>query len=92
MTADRPPVTADRPHLPRRPLWLCRVCAAPWPCVVARETLLAEYGDNRGGLSVHLCTALFNATRDLHALNPDGTPSPRDLYARFIGWAPRMPL
>ena len=82
-------MTTGHPHLPRRPLWLCRACAAAWPCGAAREALLIEYADNLVGLSVYLCSALFDATADLHTLNPDGSPSPRDLYARFISWVPR---
>nr|WP_192772453.1 hypothetical protein [Plantactinospora soyae] len=82
-------VTSDGPHLPRRPSWRCRACAAAWPCRTARKILLTEYADDRVGLSVYLCTTLYDATADLHPLQPVDRPTPRDLYRRFIGWVPR---
>jgi hypothetical protein len=82
-------VTSDGPHLPRRPSWRCRACAAAWPCRIAREILLTEYADDRVGLSVYLCTTLYDVTADLHPLQPVDRPTPRDLYRRFIGWVPR---
>lgn len=61
-----------RPHLPLRPLWLCRVCAAPWPCPVARLTLRQEYAHDRVGLSVYPeAAALF--TRFLGWARPRDT-------------------
>ncbi|TWH67584.1 hypothetical protein [Micromonospora olivasterospora] len=36
-----------RPHLPVRPIWLCRVCGHTWPCGAARLSLLAEYREDR---------------------------------------------
>ncbi|MEO3743375.1 hypothetical protein [Plantactinospora sp. B5E13] len=82
-------MTTDGPHLPRRPLWSCRVCAAAWPCDTARERLLTEYAHDRVALSVYLCAMLYDATSDLHVRYQSGGPSPQDLYARFIGWVPR---
>lgn len=77
----------SRAHLPLRPLWLCRVCAAPWPCATARLTLLREYADARVTLLIYLATLLHEAVDDLYALNPDDGPTPEQLFARFIGWA-----
>ncbi|MFG1678394.1 hypothetical protein [Micromonospora sp. NPDC049282] len=79
--------SASRPHLPVRPIWLCRCCAQPWPCGVARLALAAEYADDRVGLSVYLCGQLYDAATDLHRLNPNDAPSPQALFARFIAWA-----
>ncbi|MBG6101047.1 MULTISPECIES: hypothetical protein [Micromonospora] len=76
-----------RPHLPLRPLWLCRVCAAPWPCPVARLTLRREYAHDRIGLSVYLCSVLHEAAADLYRLNPHDGPDPAALFTRFLGWA-----
>ncbi|MEU8260902.1 hypothetical protein AB0C02_09820 [Micromonospora sp. NPDC048999] len=78
-----------RPHLPLRPLWLCRVCAAPWPCAAARLSLTAEYAADPIGLSVYLCGVLYEATADLHRLNPDDAPDPAALFDRFLAWARR---
>lgn len=74
-------------HLPLRPLWLCRVCAAPWPCAVARLSLLREYAHDRVGLLVHLSERLHEAAGELHTLNPYDGPTPGQLFARFLGWA-----
>ena len=79
--------TPRRPHLPLRPLWLCRVCAGPWPCPVARLTLRQEYAHDRIALSIYLCTVLHDAAADLYRLNPQDGPDPAALYARFLGWA-----
>ncbi|MEV0806938.1 hypothetical protein [Micromonospora sp. NPDC050200] len=82
-------MVTDRPHLPLRPLWLCRVCAAPWPCATARLALVAEYAHDRVALSVYLCTVLYDAAADLHRLHPHDGPDPAALFARFLGWVPR---
>ncbi|MCI4064307.1 hypothetical protein MRQ36_17565 [Micromonospora sp. R77] len=82
---------AVRPHVPIRPLWLCRVCAAPWPCQPARLLLLMEYRRDRPGLSVHLAGCLFDATADLLALNPNPGPSPAELFERFLAWTRGRP-
>ncbi|MET7960704.1 hypothetical protein ABZ356_07565 [Micromonospora zamorensis] len=76
-----------RPHLPLRPLWLCRICAAPWPCPVARLTLHQEYAHDRIALSIYLCAVLHDAASDLYRLNPHDGPDPAALFARFLGWA-----
>ncbi len=89
---NRPPwaqARAARPHLPLRPLWLCRVCAAPWPCATARLTLIAEYAHDRIALSVYLCAVLHEAAADLDRLDPDEGPTPAALFARFLAWVPR---
>ncbi|MGC4771860.1 hypothetical protein ACLQ25_23190 [Micromonospora sp. DT44] len=82
---------AVRPHLPMRPLWLCRVCAAAWPCQPARLLLSIEYRRDRVGLSVYMAGLLFAATADLIKLNPNPAPSPADLFARFVSWTARHP-
>ncbi|MFC4106885.1 hypothetical protein [Micromonospora zhanjiangensis] len=76
-----------RPHVPRRPLWLCRACADVWPCPTARLKLKAVYGDDRAGLCVLLCGLLYEAIEDLHRLNPRTGPSPQGLFDRLVGWA-----
>jgi hypothetical protein len=42
------------PHVPMRPLWRCRSCAAEWPCQPARLSLLVEYRGNRTALLLYL--------------------------------------
>lgn len=78
-------------HLPRRPLWLCRVCSAAWPCATARMLLRVEYAGNAVALSVYLAGQLFDATADLIKLNPSPAPSPADLFDRFLAWAAQRP-
>ncbi|WP_018785198.1 hypothetical protein [Micromonospora sp. CNB394] len=80
--------TDTRPHLPIRPLWICKRCAHPWPCAEARLALLTEYAADRLALSVYLCGQLYDAAQELHRLNPHEAPSPQALFARFVGWAP----
>ncbi|MGA4728790.1 hypothetical protein ACPB67_15295 [Micromonospora taraxaci] len=84
---DDRPGAPRRPHLPLRPLWLCRVCAAPWPCPVARLTLCQEYAHDRIALSIYLCTVLHDAAADLYRLNPHDGLDPAVLFTRFLGWA-----
>ncbi|MEU1888450.1 hypothetical protein [Micromonospora sp. WMMD987] len=78
-----------RRHLPLRPLWLCRVCAGPWPCGTARLALVAEYAHDRAALHVHLCAVLHDAAADLYRLHPDTGPDPAALFTRFLAWVPR---
>ncbi|WP_347404837.1 hypothetical protein [Micromonospora sp. WMMD1102] len=80
-------------HLPRRPLWLCRACAAEWPCLTARSLLVVEYVVDPVGLSVYLATMLQAALEDHRRLSPDPGPDPARMYARFLGWAkPRLDI
>lgn len=86
----RPVVTGA--HLPLRPLWLCRACAAPWPCAPARLALLREYAEDRVALLVYLGGLLHDAAGHLHTLHPEDGPDPGQLFTRFLGWAiPRRP-
>ncbi|SCE97650.1 hypothetical protein GA0070216_103472 [Micromonospora matsumotoense] len=80
---------AIRPHVPMRPLWLCRVCAAPWPCQPARLLLTMDYRQDRVGLSVYMAGRLFDATGDLVTLNPNAVPPPAELFERFLAWTRR---
>ncbi|WP_432955810.1 hypothetical protein [Micromonospora haikouensis] len=84
---DRRAVPPPTPHAALRPLWLCRACAAPWPCAVARLTLRREYAHDKVGLHVYLCTVLHEATADLYRLRPHDGLDPRALFDRFLGWA-----
>ncbi|MEU4554200.1 hypothetical protein [Micromonospora violae] len=79
-------------HLPRRPSWLCRVCAATWPCAFARMLLRVEYEGDRVALSIYMASQLDDATADLLTLNPDPGPDPRELFDRFLAWTaqPRL--
>ncbi|MGN9810528.1 hypothetical protein ACTMSW_14345 [Micromonospora sp. BQ11] len=78
------------PHTALRPIWLCRACAAPWPCGTARLGLSREYATDPVGLHVYLCTLLHDAVADLYRLNPHDGPDPRDLFDRFLAWASRI--
>ncbi|MGC5033186.1 hypothetical protein [Micromonospora sp. DT229] len=87
MAGQRRPVATAKPHTPLRPLWLCRACAAPWPCGSARVTLLREYAQDRVALLVYLGGLLHDAADQLHTLNPHGGSAPAQLFDRFVGWA-----
>ncbi|GGL88216.1 hypothetical protein [Micromonospora yangpuensis] len=76
----------SRPHLPIRPLWLCRRCGQPWPCGAAKLALLAEYQDSPLSLFLYLAGCLHNAIDDLHQLHPSDTGSTADVFDRFLGW------
>lgn len=93
MTRPTDPAPGRRPgpHLPLRPLWLCRRCGHPWPCGPARLTLLADFRDDRIALHVYLGSVLLAAAADLHRLNPEPGPDPAALFTRFLGWAGRSP-
>ncbi|TDB73059.1 hypothetical protein E1182_21905 [Micromonospora sp. KC721] len=80
-------VSPPRPHLPLRPLWLCRSCGTPWPCASARLALLREYAHDRVALLVYLGGLLHDAAGELHRLHPHDGPEPRQLFGRFLGWA-----
>ncbi|SCF37306.1 hypothetical protein GA0070216_111204 [Micromonospora matsumotoense] len=43
-----------RPHLPLRPLWVCRACGGPWPCAEGRLLLRIEYDAHLVDLAVYL--------------------------------------
>jgi hypothetical protein len=80
----RPPT---RPHVPQRPLWLCRNCAQPWPCGRAKIELLREHATDPTHLRIYLCSQLHEALRDLRALRPDDRlPTPAETFNRFLSW------
>lgn len=76
----------SRSHRMVRPLWLCRVCAGPWPCGPARLALLREFGGDRCGLSIQMATLYVSALHDLSRLHPYDEPTPELLFQRFVGW------
>ncbi|AEV87584.1 hypothetical protein ACWT_6572 [Actinoplanes sp. SE50] len=71
-------MTEGTEHLPARPSWDCRVCAQPWPCPPARETL--GRGHNRMDLAVKMWDYLEEAARDMPQV-----PAP-ELFDRFLRW------
>ncbi|MEV4755403.1 hypothetical protein AB0J86_09850 [Micromonospora sp. NPDC049559] len=75
-------------HTPSRPLWICRVDAAPWPCAEARLWLTRTHRENPVALYVLLGAALAEAMTDLYRLDAYGAPEPRILFDRFLGWTP----
>ena len=80
-----------RPHLPQRPIWLCRSCTADWPCLTARTRLAIDYARDPVGLALYLASALQSAVDDLYRLNPDPGPDPTVMHARFLAWVrPRI--
>ncbi|GAB3949579.1 hypothetical protein [Micromonospora vulcania] len=89
----RPYPPGHRPHLPIRPLWLCRACGLPWPCADARLLLKAEYENHYVELAIYLSGLYHEATHDLFRLNPYDGPTPRELFERFVAWGPhRRPI
>lgn len=90
---NRRPLARPRPHLPQRPIWLCRVCAHPWPCGEARLALVREHGEDLTYLRIYLASQMHDALRDLLTLNRYEAPTPEATFTRFLSWAapPRPP-
>ena len=84
---NRRPLARPRPHLPQRPLWLCRVCAGPWPCGEARLALRREHRTDLTYLRIYLASQMRDALRDLIKLNPNTAPTPEATFNRFLAWA-----
>ncbi|MEN3608091.1 hypothetical protein AAH979_00950 [Plantactinospora sp. ZYX-F-223] len=78
----------NRPHSPRRPLWTCRQCGSPWPCLLSKWSLLVEFRQEPLSLFGYLGAALFEAAGDLFRLSPNPGPYPAELHRRFLGWVP----
>ncbi|MFY1673815.1 flavin reductase [Plantactinospora sp. WMMB334] len=74
-----------RPHLPIRPLFLCRTCGGKWPCQPARLALLAMFQDDRQGLRLHLARKLLTALADQPCTDT------ATLTTRFLAWLPPPP-
>lgn len=74
-------------HQPMRPMWRCRVCAAPWPCQPARISLLNQYNRRLVDLCQYLAGQYLKAIEDLIRVNPNHLPS--NLHLRFLGWPTR---
>jgi hypothetical protein len=74
----------SRPHLPMRPAWRCRVCAAPWPCPAAQLDLSNEFRGHAVALAFYLATSMYEAMDDMYRLGV--RPDPAALRARFLGW------
>ncbi|MEU8285678.1 hypothetical protein AB0C01_15225 [Micromonospora sp. NPDC048905] len=73
-----------RPHLPMRPAWLCRNCAAPWPCGRAQLDLAAEFYGHSIALAFYLAASMHEAIDDVHGLGL--RPNLPAMHARFLGW------
>jgi hypothetical protein len=73
-----------RPHQPMRPAWLCRNCAAPWPCAPAQLHLATEFYGHSIALAFYLAANMQDAVDDLYSIGV--RPDPRALHARFLGW------
>ncbi|MFI5924584.1 hypothetical protein ACIA3K_01260 [Micromonospora sp. NPDC051543] len=74
----------SRPHLPMRPAWLCRNCAAAWPCSRAQLDLVAEFYGHSLALALYLTSCMNEAIHDLYGLG--GRPDLALMHARFLGW------
>jgi len=83
---------SDRLHVAQRPLWLCRVCAAEWPCPTARARLSVEYAADRVGLRVYLAGLMIDAIDDFALLRPNPGPDPKALFTRFLIWSDPEPM
>ena len=75
-------------HLPRRPLWLCRVEGRPWPCAEARLRLARQCQRDRVALCLYLGHVWIDMVSDLNRLYPDTAPEPGVLAERVFGWLP----
>ncbi|WP_405095747.1 hypothetical protein [Micromonospora sp. NBC_01412] len=67
-----------------RPAWLCRSCAASWPCGPARLDLLTEFRGHSIALAFYLAASMYQAMDDMHHLG--SRPAPGVLHTRFLGW------
>ncbi|MBQ1034734.1 MULTISPECIES: hypothetical protein [Micromonospora] len=74
----------SRPHLPMRPAWLCRNCAAAWPCSRAQLDLVAEFYGHSLALALYLASCMNEAIHDLYILG--GRPDFARMHVRFLGW------
>jgi hypothetical protein len=83
-------IIVPAPHLPLRPLWICRLDAQPWPCAQARLDLVDGFRDRTLSLTLYLAGQFVEALGDLNAIDPElgRPPDSRVLYERFIGWVP----
>jgi hypothetical protein len=75
-------------HVGLRPTWDCRVCAAPWPCAIAKERMQAEFEGFPSVMSIYMSAQMHDATRDFMA---QGAGPPPDLYERFLAWIRPQP-
>ena len=77
-------MTRPRPHLPMRPAWLCRTCAAPWPCGPAQLDLMIEFHGHSIALTFYLAASMREAIDDVYGLGL--RPDLPAMHARFLGW------
>ncbi|TDB71109.1 hypothetical protein [Micromonospora sp. KC723] len=83
MTGHASPAALRR-HVPVRPTWRCRACAAPWPCSPAKLWLRHEYAHDRPALAIYLCLLMHDAIAD--ATKFDVRVDPAAYFTRFITW------
>jgi hypothetical protein len=76
-------------HLHGKPTWNCRTCTQPWPCPTARADLTEEFREFPSVLTVYMAAQMHEALSDLASETRQQTP--RDLYARFLGWIRHTP-
>jgi len=78
-------------HVPNRPIWTCRDCGEPWPCLVRRGQLRREAVEDRVGVLQYLGVQYWFAMDDSFR-NPVTGPSPRGMRGRFLGWIDQGPV
>ena len=82
----------EHSHTPRRPLWLCRSDATPWPCPAARLRLARQCRTDRVAVCLYLGRVWCELVSDIYRLHPDTAPEPGALAERIFGWLPPRQL
>ncbi len=65
-------------HVSQRPVWDCKVCGEPWPCIPAREHLAGAMDPTE--LRTLMWEFLEEAARELPRV------SAPELFERFLHW------
>jgi hypothetical protein len=80
-------VTGELDHAPRKPLWSCRGCERPWPCLGAQVELLATYEGMPLSLSLYLAASWVDLLTDFARIYASDEPDARETWERVVGWA-----
>ncbi|MEV4630213.1 hypothetical protein AB0J90_28535 [Micromonospora sp. NPDC049523] len=74
-------------HVFRVPLYDCRACGRPWPCLAAQAELTAQYTDMPLSLALYLASCWVDLLTAFARLDTGQTPDARATWERVVGWS-----
>lgn len=80
-------VYGELEHGFRAPLYDCRACGRPWPCLATQSELTDQYAGMPLSLALYLASCWSDLLTALARLDTGQTPDARATWERVVGWS-----